>query len=345
VSFVTAAQAAYRDTLSYVGTLESWVEANVGPQYISAYVRTVEVRPGDRVVRGGVVATLDCSNPIAWSGVANMEARATMAKQRALAAESERVRSMVPGGFVAINDAEQKTAASEAEHAQMLAAQQRLTSASLSVHDCILRAPFDGEVATRAIDPGAFVRPGEAIVSIVDRGVVRATADAPERDFPFIAEGTEVDVRALSLSTDFHAKISRRAPKADPRTRTVHFEVDIPDPGKILPVGTTGVIHLGVGAPRPASEIPIYAAQTDGDKASLFVVEGAVVHKRRIAVLGEVAGTLYLDPTQLPPGAAVVTEGRALLHDGDRVSPAADSKPTVDEATKQTRGAGSGRPL
>jgi len=37
------------------------------------------------------------------------------------------------------------------------------------VSDCVLRAPFDGEIATRLVDPGAFVRPGTSIVSVIDR--------------------------------------------------------------------------------------------------------------------------------------------------------------------------------
>ena len=32
--------------------------------------------------------------------------------------------------------------------------------ATLEVNDCVLRAPFDGEIAARSVDPGAFVRPG-----------------------------------------------------------------------------------------------------------------------------------------------------------------------------------------
>src|SRR5213082_3135264 len=36
--------------------------ARVGPQYVSAYVGTVLVRPGAVVKRGEVLATLDCRN-------------------------------------------------------------------------------------------------------------------------------------------------------------------------------------------------------------------------------------------------------------------------------------------
>ncbi len=61
--------------------MEPWVEASVGPQYISAYVATVLVRPGDTVKRGQVLATLDCSNPNAATRAVEMQARAADARR------------------------------------------------------------------------------------------------------------------------------------------------------------------------------------------------------------------------------------------------------------------------
>ena len=51
----------------------------------------------------------------------------------------------------------------------------------------------------------------------------------------------------------------------------------------------------------------------------MFVIEGDVARSRSVAVLGELAGKLFLDP-KLAPGSRVVSEGRALLSDGDRVA-------------------------
>src|ERR1700691_6396340 len=44
VSVVKARADAFRDSRSYVGAVASWQEANIGPQYISAYVTAVAVR-------------------------------------------------------------------------------------------------------------------------------------------------------------------------------------------------------------------------------------------------------------------------------------------------------------
>ena len=60
VTVVRSKAVMYRPTRTYVGTLQPWVQANVGPQLVSAYVDTVLVRPGATVKRGEIIATLDC---------------------------------------------------------------------------------------------------------------------------------------------------------------------------------------------------------------------------------------------------------------------------------------------
>ena len=62
VAVVRATAAMYRASRNYAGTFESWVESGVGPQFLSAYVDTVLVRPGAVVKRGDLLATLDCRN-------------------------------------------------------------------------------------------------------------------------------------------------------------------------------------------------------------------------------------------------------------------------------------------
>jgi RND family efflux transporter MFP subunit len=318
VTAITAKSTSFRPSRTYVGTLEPWVQASIGPQLVSAYVDTVLVRPGALVRRGEIVATLDCRNASAAQLAIASQARAIDARQKAMANEASRTQGLLDGGFVSPNEAEQKTAQSASELAQLEATKAKLAGSALEVSDCILRAPFAGEIATRAIDPGAFVRPGAAIVTEVDRNIIRMSADAPEIDFAVVAPGTKVMLHVFATNEDRAAVIARRAPAADPTTRTVHFELDVQDPQRDIPVGTTGEVRVEVGEPMPAREIPLYAATVRGPKATLFVVDNHIAHSKTIAVKGESGGSLFLD-TSLPAGSIVVTEGRALLEDGDRV--------------------------
>ena len=350
VTVIAARSAPYRATRTYVAAVEPWVEASVGPQYVSAYVMTVLVRPGDTVKRGEILATLDCSNPNAATRAVEMQARAADARVRAAAHETARLKSLLDGGFVAPNEVEQKNAVSTAEAAQLLESQANVVKTSLDVRDCVLRAPFDGEIGTRSFDPGAFVHPGAAIVSVVDRDTMRVSVDASEKDFGALAPGTMVQIDMLATGTHVSAPISRRAPRADPKTRTIHVEVDVPDPARQYPAGSTAVVHVEVGEAIPATAVPIYAATQDEGKAKLFVVDHDVAHTKTLPVTGEVGGAVYFAPAALPAGSLVVTEGRALLTDGDKVvarveADAPDAGVPDGDAAPGTRGGGYGRSL
>jgi RND family efflux transporter MFP subunit len=319
VAVVPAQRASYRATRVYGGAFASWLEAGIGPQFLSAYVDTVLVRPGAVVSKGEVLATLDCRNANATTQAVAMGARAIAARQKAVEDEAAREQTMLDGGFVSPVEVEQKTASSAAQLAELEGEKAKLAQTSLTVNDCILRAPFDGEVATRDVDPGAFVRPGDALVALVDRSIVRFAAEAPETDFDILKPGTAVAVRVYATGQDVTGTISRRAPSMNRETRTVHFEVDVPDPKREIPANTSGEVHIEAGEPVPASEVPLYAASVSGDKAVLFVVEHGVIQTRSYAVTGESGGSLYVDPS-LAPGTLVVAEGRELLREGDAVA-------------------------
>ncbi len=337
VTVVAARAARYRPYRRYVGTIQPWVEARVGPQLIAAYADTVLVRPGDAVKRGQVIATLDCRPASASSRAVSMQARAIQTEQEALAHEAARVAELEEGGFASPNEIERHAADSASKQAELMETQARMQRATLEVNDCILRAPFAGEISARMVDPGAFVRPGTTVATIVDRTSVRVVADVPEADFDVVGRGIPVRMRALATGKELRANIARVSPAADAATRTVHIEIDVPDPDRSLPVGTTAELSIDIGQPIAATEIPLVAASIRGAKATVFVVDGQTARKGSYGVVGERGGSVFLELT-LPPTSRVVTEGRALLKDGDRV--AAQRESSSENASETVKVAG-----
>ncbi len=329
VTTVLALAARYRPTRRYVGTVAPWLEARVGPQFTAAYLDTVLVRPGDSVQKGQVLATLDCKSASAQSKAMQMQARALSTTQEALSKEATRLSGLLEGGYVSPNEVERRTAESASKQSELLAANARLVRASLDVDDCVLRAPFAGEIADRMLDPGGFARPGSPILTLVDRDKVRILVDVPESDFEAVAVGTPVRMRLVALGKEMQGTIARRAPAADPGTRTVHAEIDFgegrpegspkKEPQLRIPVGTTAELTIELGESVPAIELPLRAAAVKGDSATLFLVKEGEAHKLKISVLGESGGSLFVTPT-IGAGTRVVTEGRALLKDGERVA-------------------------
>lgn len=320
VTVVESRAATFRPTHRYVGTLEPWLHARVGPQLASGYVDTVLVRPGATVKRGAVIATLDCRNASTASQAIAHQARALGERQKAAAREAARLGELLDGGYAAPNEVEQKQAQAAANEAQIAALLAQGSGKALEVNDCVLRAPFDGEVAVRLADPGSFVRPGTGIVEVVDRSVVRLAASVPEIDYDAVAAKTPVRIRLLATNKEITGEVARRAPAADPATRTVTFEVDLPNTDRDIPVGTTAEIRVDVGEARPAIEIPLLAAKIRGKSATVFVIEDDVAKKLSVEVIGERGGSVFLSGKSIKPGARVVTQGRSLLANNDRVA-------------------------
>ena len=338
VTIVQAAHATYNSEHRYVGTFLPWVEAKIGPQLISAYVGSVLVRPGDRVKRGQIIGTLDCRNASASSQAIAMQARAIQAEQEALAHEAARLSELQNGGFASPNEIEKKQADSSSKQAELLSTKARLERATLEVSDCVLRSPFDGEVSDRTMDPGAYVHPGQAIAAVIDRRTVRVVADVPEEDFDLVEPGVKVGIHSLASDGHLAGVIARRSPAADASTRTVHFEIDLSDPRSTLPVGTTAEITVPGRASAEATRIPLTSAEVKGDRATLFVAENGRSHRVVVRVLGEKGGDLFVDPS-LPSRSYVITEGRALLKDGQPVEAQLEDSAQGEPARQVVRAA------
>jgi len=321
VAAIAAVAQSYQPTRRYVGTVEPWVQAKIGPQLVSAYVDTVLVRPGAVVKRGEVIATLDCRNASALSKQVAEQARAVDAMSTAAENEATRISSLLDGKYVSENEADLKKADAASKQAQLAALKAQMIGTSLQVDDCVLRSPFEGEIADRTSDPGTFVRPGSSIATVIDRHLVRITADVPEDDFEVGAPETPVRIHLLAQGRDRVAKISRRAPAADQATRTAHVEIDVEDPARSMPVWTTAELSIDAGKPMPASALPLSAASIHASKATVFVFTSDIAHVALAKVIGEAGGTLYVDPAVLPAGTKIVTDGRTVLSDGDTIAP------------------------
>jgi multidrug efflux pump subunit AcrA (membrane-fusion protein) len=154
---------------------------------------------------------------------------------------------------------------------------------------------------------------------VVDRSTIRVSAEVPEGDFEVVTPGTPVKLHLLATSAETAGTIARRSPAANGATRTVHLEIDLSDPQRQIPVGTTAELAIKVGKPEPASVIALSAASVRESSATVFIIEGNQAKKVVVPVKGESLGALFVD-TALKPGTRIVTEGRSLLADGDAVA-------------------------
>ena len=127
----------------------------------------------------------------------------------------------------ALAGSEQELAASKAalEKDRALFAYSRIT------------APFDGVVTEIDAYTGALLPAGtssnkgdQALCHLSQNNLLRLVIPVPERAVADLHVGETVTVRVSSINKTFEGKVVRFSDQIDPQTRTMHTEVDVPNP-------------------------------------------------------------------------------------------------------------------
>jgi RND family efflux transporter MFP subunit len=191
----------------------------------SGEVRRVLVRVGDRVKRGDLLVEIDPSLATARVRAASASKQAGSAQFERAHRDAERLSTAGPDIAAAAEieqaTSERKRAAAERGRLKAAEAEAR---AELGRHR--VKAPFDGVVANRRVDPGDWVDPGVEVIELIDDRDVEVLASVP----PEVARYLAVDDKAtLSLKGETTiATIRGIVPALDSESRTVRLRL-VPD--------------------------------------------------------------------------------------------------------------------
>ncbi|MDE0102085.1 MAG: efflux RND transporter periplasmic adaptor subunit [Bryobacterales bacterium] len=152
-----------------------------------------------------------------------------------------------------------------------------------------IRAPFDGVVSQRHVDPGTLLqaetssRTVQRIVTLASIDRLRLRVDVPEAEVPYVQVGDPVRVSLDSLpDRSFETSVARFAGVLDPSTRTMRTEADLPNHGRRLRPGMYGRATLSLDTKADAITIPAEALRIDGTKQFVYCVEQGRAKRRDV---------------------------------------------------------------
>lgn len=111
--------------------------------------------------------------------------------------------------------------------ARIAQAESELQAAAASLDDAVIRAPLDGIVAMRRIEPGDMATPGTPLLTLEGKNY-RVEAEVPESWASSLKRGQQVSIEIDALASAWTLKVTSVDPTADPRSRTVIVKVDLP---------------------------------------------------------------------------------------------------------------------
>jgi len=328
-------------TVRLPAQLTAYEVVDVYPK-VTGFVKWIKVDRGSRVKEGQQIAQLEAPELVAQQAEAESRFQSAesqlAAAQAKLAADQATYGRMSAAaktpGVVALNDLEvaQKTAQADQANGVALeksaqAAQDAVRSVSQLEAYLSISAPFDGQVTTRYVHPGALVGPAGGpgamtpIVQIQTLTRHRLVVPAPEYDVAGIPEGTEVSFTVPSFpGKAFQAPIARISRAVDIKTRTMPVELDVRDPQALLDPGTFCEVSWPVRRAYPTLFVPASAVANDLERTFVIRVRNHGAEWVDVKT-GVSSGGLIEVFGDLAAGDEVAVRGTDQLRAGTTVTP------------------------
>jgi cobalt-zinc-cadmium efflux system membrane fusion protein len=216
-------------------------------------------------------------------------------------------------------------AKAEMERARKKARLFRGGAADAVTQEFTLRAPIDGQVIARNVNPGAEVQGqygGGAAVELFTIGEldrVWVMADAFEMDLGKIRTGAPVSIRVIAYpDRTFAGKIDWISDALDPTSRTAHVRCSVDNVDRALKPEMYATVSIAVDA----GHVPAISRNSVirlGDQTVVFVYGGDLPggrarFSRRVVAVNDDQGEEFLPITHgLALGERIVTSGAILL--------------------------------
>jgi len=323
---VELAQAVLGDieqTIEVVGSLAPKFAADLKSEF-TAVVEEVYVTEWVKVKKGTPLAKLDTRE-----GEAALEAaraallQAQVAETRAVR-ELERADKLKEVGLVTVQNLDDARTAREAAAAATAAAKAQLQATETRLAKAVIRAPFDGIVANRGVNPGDRVENmgGEPMFRVVDNRILELTVNVPSTSLASLRVGQPIEFTTDAIpGRTFRGQVMFINPTADPVSRSVKVVADVPNEAEELRGGLFAKGRILTGTRAAVLQIPrtaLLAWDVSRREGEVFVVSGEVVERRAVRT-GAVAGE-YVEVTEgIAAGESIVTRGAFNLRSGDRI--------------------------
>ena len=200
----------------------------------------------------------------------------------------------------------------------------RMTLLDIRYKDLVIIAPFDGRVASRHVEKGEWVVPGQAVVTLVSVGTIEAWLQVPERFAADVATySNNIEVFVTALGETVPSQNVKIVPDIDTATRIFPVIVTLDSSAGRLAPGMSIRARIPVGANDPKLAVPVDAVVYGHMGQSIFKVgpsasADSLPPAVRVAVeiLFEDGGLAFVSAEDLTENDRVVIEGNQRLLPG-----------------------------
>ncbi len=309
--------------LEVPGSLEYNLDkyAEVGT-IVDGRLTAVNVKPGDTVKRGQVLATLVVPS------IASAQAEYLSAQAAAKSAKENEARetALLEKGLTTAREMELARAEAARTEADLAAAKAKLQalgvgqpntgSAISGAGQLSLTTPIDGVVVRRDAILGRYLQAKETAFVVADPNDLRAALNVYEVDLPYFKIGQEAEITVDAMpGKTFKGKIVLVEPQIGKQSRSARAYINVANPDGVLKPGL--FVRASIKLPEEVSTgrllIPAPAVQPLGDDKVVFVEIGpAAFEVRKVKIVRQTTQVAEIGDG-LQQGEKIVVEGGFVL--------------------------------
>jgi len=276
---------------------------------------------GDQVKRGQLLAEI---NSVDYR-LALVEAKANLAAAAARLNSAEktynRSKALLPRKVISQDAFEKAEAGYETARAVVDQVKALVNIAENRLEKTKITVPFKGMVASRMIEKGQMIGPGQAVMAVVDLGRMRVKVHIPERDYVHLDKNDPVSLIVDAYPEKlFTGHVDRIGVKADDRTHTFGIEILIDNPDYLLKAGLTARVRITTRILSDTIMIPQSCILYKNEQKTVFIVDSNKKARLRVVDLGLTEESMIQIKKGLKPGDNLVITGGQYLEAGDTVT-------------------------
>lgn len=304
----------------------------------------LQVREGDSVRAGQVLAQIDATENAARLRQAEQQAQAAAAQLAIAQRQLENNRALVGQGFISPTALQTTQANWDAAQANHLAAQAGVELARKALHDTVLRSPIDGQVAQRLANNGERLGVEARVLEIVDPRELELEALLAPADALQVRLGQSAQLRLQGQDSgpSVRATVVRINPSAQASSRALPVYLllertaSADDGAAALRQGQYVQGVLTVGSAQVLA-LPLEVVRTDKPEPYVQALENQrVVHRSvQLGARSMLNGQTWVAITHgLSEGAQVLAASVGLLREGTEVRTATTDAPAPAPTTE-----------
>jgi RND family efflux transporter MFP subunit len=193
----------------------------------------------------------------------------------------------------------------EQTRAQQVGAEAAVREAQILLSYAVIKAPFDGKISSKKIDPGDMVAPGQTLFVVESPSEPQLHAMVSETVALHLKAGQTLPVQIDAPQREFEAVVREIVPQADPLTRTILVKVDLPKDAGLVS-GLFGRLRVPIGD-YSTLVVAKNAIRRSGQLYLVQVLEKPGLPVRRFVQIGPEHGALVEVLSGVQEGDEVVT--------------------------------------